>query len=478
MIKKSTLVFQLLFVTCLVSYGQIPANYYSPAEGLTCQELKTTLKNIIVPKDTLTYTPGVWNAYQFTDIHRNDANNADIIWDMYSDNPTGPEAYTYTLGVNQCGNYSEEGDCYNREHTLPQSWFKSEYPMKSDLHDVIPTDGEVNGIKNDFPYGEVSNPTFTSTNGSKLGPNTFGDYTGTVFEPRNEYKGDLARVLLYIAIRYEDLINNWYGNANADVSLLSPADQPDAAKRKLQVYDTWYLKLLIKWHNQDPVSQKEIDRNNAIYYHEVTDSGDIIKVQGNRNPFIDHPEYVNLIWQCTGLLPVTIIDFKGNKAGNDVILNWIVNNEADFEKYEIEKSTDGILFKKTGEVAGQNLSKYFFTDENPKEKNIVYYRLKMIDIDGKYQYSKTIAVRLNDFVNATIFPNPATNNLILKLERLLTADTKLKITDAIGRIIKITTVKAGQSSITLDINSLSAGKYFVTLFNQTDLIRESFIVVK
>ncbi len=124
----------------------------------------------------------------------------------------------------------------------------------------------------------------------------------TVFEPINEYKGDLARTSLYMATRYENEIitNNWSANGTANTLFLSATDEPNAAMRKLQIYDTWYLKTIFKWLNQDPVSQKEIDRNNAIYYQ----SG-----QNNRNPFIDHPEYVAAIFQCTGVLPVTLLDF-------------------------------------------------------------------------------------------------------------------------------------------------------------------------
>jgi endonuclease I len=280
--------------------------YYDAAAGLTCQALKTSLKNIISTGFTnLTYTPGIWNIYRYSDIRRNDANTADVIWDMYSDNPTGADPYTFTYGTNQCGTYATEGQCYNREHSTPQSWFNSVSPMVSDAHHIFATDGKVNALRSNYPYGEVTSATSTSLNGSKLGTgtNNFG-YTGTVFEPINEYKGDFARACLYMATRYEDEIisQNWSAFGTANAVFLSTTDQSVAAKRRLLIYDPWYLQLLIKWHNQDPVSTKEINRNNAIYNQTVVNnSGGTLAKQGNRNPFVDHPEYVAAIWgsACT-----------------------------------------------------------------------------------------------------------------------------------------------------------------------------------
>jgi endonuclease I len=280
--------------------------YYNAAAGLTCQPLKTALKNIISTGfSTLSYTPGIWNIYRFSDIRRNDANTADVIWDMYSDNPTGADPYTYTYATNQCGTFSTEGQCYNREHSTPQSWFNQVSPMVSDAHHIFATDGKVNGMRSNFPYGEVTSVTGTSLNGSKLGTgtNNFG-YTGTVFEPINEYKGDFARACLYMATRYEDEIisQNWSNFGNANEVFLSTTDQSVIAKRRLLIYDPWYLQLLIKWHDQDPVSTKEINRNNAIFSQSVANNstGTLVK-QGNRNPFVDHPEYVAAIWgnACT-----------------------------------------------------------------------------------------------------------------------------------------------------------------------------------
>ena len=445
--------------TTLTGNG-IPPGYYDPAGSLTCGPLKTSLFNIISANyNQLSYTPGVWNAYETTDLHRNDANNADIIWDMYSDNPAGAEPYTYTFSTNQCGSYNSEADCYNREHSFPKSWFNEAYPMYSDLNHVFPTDGYVNNRRDNYPYGEVSAPTWTSQNGSKLGPNTYPGFNGVVFEPRNEYKGDLARAQLYMVTRYENLVAGWQGNGNAN-DILNGTAYP--------AFDTWDIKLMYKWHNQDPVSQKEIDRNNAVY-----------AVQGNRNPFIDHPEYVYMVWQCTGVLPVTVTGFTAQKNNESVILKWYATYETNFENYEIQRSTDGIVFSKIGEVPGKNLANYSFTDNDLPAANTIYYRLKMIDIDGKFSYSKTVPVRLSEnFSNAQVYPNPTNGKLTVKLQQALTGNSGLIIADVSGRVVMKQQVKNGQKNIDLDVSKFNDGRYFIKISNSNELINQSFVIIK
>jgi endonuclease I len=471
--------------------GGIPPGYYDAAGGLTCQPLKTALKTIITNgSQVFSYTPGLWNAYFYTDMRRNDANTADIIWDMYSDLPTGSTYWNgtpeiqFNYGTNQCGNYSNEGDCYNREHSFPQSWFNSSSPMVSDLHHIFATDGKVNGIRGNEPYGEVDKTNtgnsnyYKSKNESYRGaPLATLGYTGIVFEPRDEYKGDFARAQLYMATRYEDLINGWSGNGNANNVLLSSADEPDAAKRKLQVYDDWQIRLLYKWHLQDPVSQKEIDRNNAIYYQDVAD-GAGTKRQGNRNPFIDHPEYVALIWQCSNAIPVTIIDFNAAKYGSNVLLKWYATQETNFKQYEIQRSTDGVNFSTVGTVAGQNSANYSFTDDKLPAVKAVYYRLKMLDADGKFNYSKTAAIRLNGFNGAFVYPNPTSNKLTVQLQEALTGNGSMIVSDMTGRIIKKYNLSAQQATINIDASQLPSGRYFIRIISKDAAINQSFNVVR
>lgn len=294
--------------------SNLPPNYYNAATGLTCAPLKTALSTIITTGAIqLTYTPGVWTSYLKTDIKRNFENTRDIIWDMYSDRGPGQnEPYEYVYQVNQCGNYTQEGDCYNREHSFPQSWFVGgTYPMYSDINHLFPTDGKVNAVRSNFPFGEVTTLIGSPTqNGSKLGTgNNFG-YTGTVFEPINEYKGDFARAQFYMATRYESQIDSWQNNGNANEVLNGT---------EYQAYDDWYIKLLYKWHLQDPVSDKERARNDSVFV-----------VQNNRNPFIDNPQWVFDVWSCTGLLTATSVNDVLRLPANAVRLypNPVINSNA------------------------------------------------------------------------------------------------------------------------------------------------------
>lgn len=259
---KSTLRKLVLLALVLVStlvWAQAPADYYNAALNKNKEALLEALHGIVGPHTTVSYT-GLWDVYRESDVRADGT-----IWDMYSTS-------TYTLGQDQCGSYSSVGDCYNREHSFPKSWFGKSSPMVSDAFHIYPTDGKVNGQRSNYPYGECTNG---STAGSKalgkLGSCTFPGYNGTVFEPVDEYKGDFARTYFYMAACYKNRIAGW--------------SSPMLAENDYPCYTTWAINLLLKWTRQDPVSSKEINRNNAVE-----------KYQHNRNPFIDHPELAEFVW--------------------------------------------------------------------------------------------------------------------------------------------------------------------------------------
>jgi len=253
------------------------ATYYADATGKTGFALKTALYNTIKGHTTKSYTD-LWtfmSTYSLDTYFEKD----NTILDIYSEIPSASDSFNFTPVTKQCGNYGSEGDCYNREHSMPQSWFVKASPMVSDVHHIFATDGYVNGKRSNHPYGEVEASTFVSSNGSQLGsPTAALGYTGdVVFEPIDEFKGDLARAYFYMATRYEDIIGSWETNSdNANAVLNGSSDY---------VYEAWVITMLKKWNENDPVSEKEKYRNEAAY-----------KYQGNRNPFIDHPEYINEIW--------------------------------------------------------------------------------------------------------------------------------------------------------------------------------------
>ena len=251
--------------------AQIPTGYYDGTSGLTGAALKTKLSQIITNGHLDKGYAGLWTGYKTTDIDKNYENDGSIL-DMYSENPTGTDPYKFTVSTDQCGSYSIEGDCYNREHVVPQSLFSESSPMVSDIHFIRATDGKVNGMRSNYPFGTVSSPSFTSKNGSKLGPSTSTGYTATVFEPIDEFKGDIARMIFYFVTRYESKLSTFTSGG-----MLGNTAYPGL--------QTWEQNVLLAWAAQDPVSPAEINRNNAAY-----------TFQGNRNPYIDHPEWVQAVW--------------------------------------------------------------------------------------------------------------------------------------------------------------------------------------
>lgn len=300
----------LAFTTCM--QAQPPAGYYESADGLTGQALRSALHDIIKDHTAISYS-SIWSAFATTD-----TKPGNVIWDLYSDTPGGTPPYTYTLYDDQCGNYSGEGDCYNREHSFPSSWFGGGNPMRTDLFHIYATDGWVNMKRGNYPYGRVGSADWTSLNGSKVGLSITPGYGQTVFEPIDAYKGDLARTYFYMMTRYYGQMGSWNTDmmANGD---LAP----------------WAIDLLLEWHEQDPVSPKEVDRNNAVH-----------AIQHNRNPFIDRPEWAQAIWGSpTGLAaPAPASAFNLYRAGDHLMLDL---QEASPGELSIRDASGRTLFTST-----------------------------------------------------------------------------------------------------------------------------------
>lgn len=275
----------ILFVMLIMAFTGVwaqgaydRATYYQSANGKKERELKSALCAIIEDHKTLSYS-SLNDYYNQTDL-RSDGK----IWDMYSD------MTNYT--VDDAGS-GTEGRGYNKEHSLPKSWFNSASPMYSDIMHIVPVDSWVNSMRSNYPFGETSNPTKWSNNKfSKLGPcdSSIG-YSGTVFEPNDEYKGDFARIYFYMVTCYENKIKSagWSGG------MFQTGAYP--------AFQDWALQMLLRWAAEDPVSQKEIDRNNAVY-----------SVQGNRNPFVDYPGLEQYVWGDKTDVAFNSSDYQGSDA--------------------------------------------------------------------------------------------------------------------------------------------------------------------
>ena len=346
--KKPLLLF-VSVLSVLYAFAQGPNNtgtYYQNADGKKAEELKTALFAIISPHTIQTYTYGVWDAIESYDL-REDGK----IWEIYS----GISNFTPKTDRDK-GDDVEEGKKYNREHAMPKSWFNEAtqdnytnnvYPMYTDLHHLFPTDRLINTMRSNYPYGEVgANITKQSEGGfskfgrcvDSLGYKVSG-VNGRVFEPNDQYKGDLARVYFYMATAYES-----YKNEKGVTR--SPKDwKSDMLTSDVYPFFTdWALKMLLRWAANDPISEKEIKRNEAIY-----------GIQGNRNPFVDYPGLEQYIW--------------GSKK--DVAFSYnnyvpVVSGIEEVTRQVFIEDNDAIYNLRGQRVEGKNLKKGIYIKKNKK----------------------------------------------------------------------------------------------------------------
>lgn len=263
--KKNLLNLMLLLIafTGLQATAAIPSGYYNTALGKSDRDLMLSLHQKIKGHYEIYYR-NLWPKFQTTDCENG------IIIDRYSDTQ-------FTYQTDQCGAYNGLGECYNREHSVPNSWWgggkEDTDTMYSDLFHIYPVDGWVNAERGNHPFGDCASGSARGT--GKLGRCSHSGYTGTVFEVADEYKGDFARTYFYMVVRYMHQVGTWIqgeGNAvftNSTYKHLTP----------------WAISQLLEWHRNDPVSALESKRNEAVY-----------GMQHNRNPFIDHPELAEFLW--------------------------------------------------------------------------------------------------------------------------------------------------------------------------------------
>jgi len=262
---KKTFTSLTILLASLASWASIPSGYYDNAIGKSDEALMSALESIIYSHTELTYAY-MWTAFDYTDV-----GDDGYYIDMYSNCKYNNQS-DHTSGA------SYVGQGINREHSFPKSWYNSQTPTYTDLFMLIPTDAYVNQQRSNYPYGICANGE-TYTNGSytmlgKIGTSSYNGYSDKVFEPDDEYKGDLARIYFYIVTCYKSSVSGWKGSGQLDYST-----------NKYKAFSTWSIQMLMEWHRADPVSSKELNRQEAVY-----------KLQGNRNPFVDHPELAEYIW--------------------------------------------------------------------------------------------------------------------------------------------------------------------------------------
>ncbi len=293
-----------------IGVAAIPDGYYNDVDGKKNADAILNELCSIIDNHTVINYQGLEPYYEQTDFY------SDTLWDMYS---------TCRFTMADANNpQSAVCDGWNKEHLVCQSWLGSG-PMVSDLFNVYPTDARINNLRSNYPYGVVGTNNGFSKDPQhhglgKLGPSTAS--VGTVYEPDDQYKGDFARSFFYMAARYR---NNILNSGNGSKMYTSNPTN----------LTSYSLSFLLEWHRNDPVSQKEIDRNQAVY-----------GIQHNRNPFIDYPELVEYIW--------------GNKVGQTINLSAMTPTcdgggyiPEEVVKYAISWSVNGVIVQTDSVIANR-----------------------------------------------------------------------------------------------------------------------------
>lgn len=326
--KKLYISFLLMVCVAVGASAEFKAGYYNRMNGKSGAALKAAAKECVQSHQTLEYydLPNYW---QYSDVYPELVDDCKRWWDMYSD-------AVYLIQRGQSGKSSFSANKMQREHSVPKSWWKLngsvEYtPAYSDMWNLYPSDGAANQAKLNYPLGLTASTSFnngvTKVGGAQTG---YGGGSRNVFEPDDEYKGDFARAYMYVATVYDDI--NWVINY----------------MYKKEAYPTlvpWAKEMLLQWCRQDPVDQKEIDRNNVVEQY-----------QGNRNPFVDFPELAEYIWGTR----TTEVFYVDQQQGSDPTppitgdpeITAPVNGEAlDFGQVAVGRSETRVL-----QIVGKNLT--------------------------------------------------------------------------------------------------------------------------
>ncbi|MDR2834860.1 MAG: endonuclease [Bacteroidales bacterium] len=417
--------------------GQIPTGYYNGAENLTGDNLRTFLFNKIKTHTQLSYGD-LWTAFQQTD-KKSDGR----VWDMYSN-------CLFTFVSNQCGNYNSECDCYNREHSFPDSWFHDAAPMHTDIFHMYPTDGWVNNKRGNLPFGEVGTATYTSGNGSRVGSARNGlGYYGNVYEPLTEYKGDFARTYFYMLTCYKDKISGW----NSDMLL---GDN----------FSNWAKNMLIAWSINDAVSEKEINRNNIIYTN----------FQYNRNPFIDCPEYARLIWDESYQQPTITINSPQNNfstSSSSVEVNFHINSVE--QNLQISYYLNNTLINCTSEssvtinnlISGNNTIKLIVASHD--------CNCPLVSQQIIVQKTGITSIEENKIEETKIYYNSDSDNIILSHPNKKIKD--VFVLDITGKVI----LKEQVNNLETNINAykFENGIYIVSVHLESgEIFNEKIIIIK
>jgi endonuclease I len=434
---KIFLVISVLLLTLSV-FAQIPDGYYDNAEGKTGDELKTALYNIIKGHVEYPYTASttdVWDIIKETD---RDTANPDNVILLYSG-----------LSVNAAQEYNNANG-WTREHVWAKSHgdFGTDPGPGTDLHHLRPECDNVNSARNNRWFAECNTPVYY--NGVNTG--CFTSNTQYVWKPRKEVIGDVARMMFYMATRYEG------ENGEPDLELVDYIPSDDNSKEPIFAL----LSDLLKWSAQDPVDDFERNRNEVIY-----------KYQKNRNPFIDHPEYVQMIWRTITEIPafVSIADSIAIVGEHYEYVIIAIDSDTNSEiLFNLNQAPDWLHINQTGDGTAT-------LSGTPGEEDLGDFLVVIEATNGV-----TDAVRQQFYLNVSkgnniltrnvseikFLPNPANDFISYTCDR---TDGKVQIFNSLGILVGQQDIASGE----ICVSHLAPGLYLLRL--QTAEIQHSSLIL-
>ena len=355
------------------------------------------------------------------------------------------------------------GGIINAEHTVPQSFFSQVEPLRGDMHHLFPTVDDWNNDRSNYPFAEIPDISTTkwetglSTTSTTVPSSNINDYSellaSTSYEPREIQKGNTARAILYFYTMYETVMNTTYSHPITDVCS---------------------LQTLYNWHVQDPPTAADVSRNDCIEAN-----------QGNRNPYIDHPEWVApaFIGSSAGCLlaalPIELIYFEGKNKGDFNTLNWRTAREKNAAYHAVErKENDRWIEIGRVKAAGNSEEPQNYTLDDTKPLPLSIYRLRTVDLDGTESVSKVITIAQNkQAFSLKMFPNPAKDFVTFRTTTDENQKFNVTITDITGRamIQKEYDITSGGVDQHINIAALPSGLYFFTFDNGVTKVTERFV---
>jgi len=362
--KITTIALLFFLLQSVAVFCQIPDGYYNSAEGLSGTELKTALHNIIKGHTEKSYDD-LWDILRESDEDPNNSSNFILIY-------TG-------RSISKTSSYPD----WNREHVWAKSHgdFGTTPPAGTDAHHIRPCDVSVNSSRGNKDFDE---------GGTQHSEATECYYTSTTWEPRDAVKGDVARMMFYMAVRYE-------GDAGGEPDLelvdyvTSPTEEP-----KFGVLST-----LLKWSQQDPVDDFERHRNNVVYSY-----------QNNRNPFVDHPEYVAKIWggNSSSVIENIVINPQYPTSDDEVTISAVITDDEGVKTVSLKWGIASDNLNNSINMGLTDENKFITLSSVPSQQQgtKVFYKIVVVDSQD--------VVTNSEILYYTVGENQNPDNVVLLFE--------------------------------------------------------------